>query len=216
MTMSFAEQVRAAVTSAEGVAESEHARAFHAVLDELVTGLQGLGVGARVQPGKDPRKLSLYLHPPHRPARVNLMLTLFLDGDGIVVMGEGSTSLKTPDELQRWLLHYVQSPAFVESLRVLREEGKTPVEARLRVDRQASHAIGDVVVAVSADEQAALDAKKKGDEVELQVERLAFPGNGQLTDGTRYALLESAGLSVAVTSVETEGEKLVIRGERAG
>jgi len=215
MTMSFADQVRAAVANAEGAADTEPARHFRAVLDELVAGLRALGVGARIQSGRDARKLTLYLYPPHRPARVNLMLTFFLDGDGIVVSGETSTSITSPDELQGWLLRYVQLPAFLESLGLLREEAKLPVEARLRVDRQASHAVGDVVVAVSPEDQERLDAATKDSDVELVAERIEFPGNGPYARGTGYVLLESAGLFVSVDSVEPAGDKLQVKGKRA-
>lgn len=215
MTMSFADQVRAAVANAEGAADTEPAQRFRAVLDEFVAGLGALGVGARIQPGRDARKLTLYLYPAHRPARVKLMLTFFLDGDGIVVSGETSTSITSPDELQRWLLRYVQLPAFLESLGALREEAQLPVEARLRVDRQASHAVGDVVVAVSPEDQEKLDAVTKGSDVELEVERIEFHGNGPYVRGTAYMILESAGLLVGVDSVEPAGDKLQVKGKRA-
>jgi hypothetical protein len=202
MTMSFADQVREAVANAEGAAENEPAQRFRAVLDELKTGLEGLGVGARIQSGRDPRKLTLYLYPPHRPSRVNLMLSFFIDGEGIVVVGEGSSSIKTSDDLQRWLLRYVQSESFVESLRVLRDEAKLPVEARLRVDRQVAHAVGDMVVVVAPEDQERLNAAARDAEITIDVARSAFPGNGTYTVPTVYVLLESAGLFVSVERVE--------------
>ena len=143
------------------------------------------------------------------------MLTFFLDGEGVNVVGEGSTSLKTPEELQQWLLRYVQMPTFVESVRTLREEAERPVEARLRVDSGASHAAGDVVVAVSPEDQEQLHVAEKGAPLELRVERIAFPGNGQLDEGRQYALLESAGLFLTVTEVEAQGNTFMIKGERA-
>jgi hypothetical protein len=215
MTMSFAEQVRAAVASAEGAAQSERAQGFRVVLDEFTTGLAGLGVGARIQPGRDARKLTLYLYPLHRPARVNLMLSFFLEGDGVVVLGEGSISLETPEALQQWLLRYVQLPAFLESLGVLREEAQAPVEARLAVDRQASpgvfgSGIHDLVVVVSPEDQEKLDAATKGSNVEVVVEQL----NGAYVNGATYATLESAGLVLSVESVEPVEDKLRIKGQR--
>ena len=215
MTMSFAEQVQAAVASAEGAAHSEPALRFRAVLDEFETGLNGLGVGAHIRPGRDSRKLTLYLYPPHRPARGNLMLSFFLEGESIVVLSEGSTSLETPEALQQWLLRYVQLPAFVESLGALRQEAQVPVEARLRVDRQASHAVGDVVVAVSPEDQEKLDVATKGSDVELVVARIDFHSNGEYAEGTVYVLLDSAGLILSVESVELVGDKLRVKGQRA-
>jgi hypothetical protein len=172
------------------------------------------GVGARIQQGRDPRKLTLYLYPLHRPARVNLMLTFFLDGDGIVVSGESSTSLSSPEELQRWLLKYVQSPAFVESLDELREQAKLPVEARLRVDSHMAYAAGDVLVAITPDDQKKLDNASVGSEVEFVVERVEFLGNGQFAEPPRYALIESAGLFVTLDEAAHEGDKLRLKGKR--
>lgn len=215
MTMSFAEQIRAAVTTAKGVVDTESSQRFRAVLDELVVGLRDLGVGARIQPGRDARKLSLYLHPAHRPSRGNLMLTFLLDGERIMMSGEKPTWLYSPDELQGALLRYVQLPAFLESLDTLREQAALPVEARLRVDRQESHVLGDIVVAVSPEDQARLDATPQGSNVELAVERIDFPGNGSYKHDTAYLLLESAGLFVDVERVEPAGDKLLVKGKRA-
>jgi hypothetical protein len=202
------------VASAQEAAHSEIAQRFQAVLDEFANGLAGLGVGARIRPGRDPRKLTLYLYPPHRPARANLMLSFFLQGEGIVVLGEGTTSLETPEGLQEWLLRYVQLPAFLESLGVLREEAELPVEARLRVDRQASQGIRDVVVAVSPEDQQRLDAATKGSDVELDVTRIDSQGNGAYAEGTDYVLLESAGLVLDIESVAPVGDKLRLKGQR--
>lgn len=214
MAMTFAEQVRAAVTSAQGAPDTEPSQRYRAVLDELVVALTGLEVGARIQQGRDPRKLTLYLYPPHRPARVNLMLTFFLNGDGIVVVGQSTTPLSSPEELQRWLLDYVRSPAFVESLDVLRKEAELPVEARLRVDSRAAYATGDVLVAVMPDDQKKLDSASVGSEVEFVVERVEFPGNKQFAEPPDYAVLESAGLFVTIDMATREGDKLRIKGKR--
>jgi hypothetical protein len=214
MTMSFAEQVRAAVASAQAAPNTEPAQRYQAVLNEFIAGLKDVDVGARIKQGRDPRKLTFYLFPLHRPARVNLMLTFFLNGEGIVVSGENPTPLNSPEELQRWLLTYVQSPTFVESLNLLRQEAEMPVEARLRVDSNAEYAAGDVLVAVTPTDQERLDNVGVGSEVELVVERVVFPGNRQFADPPRYAALDSAGLFVTIDESKREGENLRIKGKR--
>lgn len=213
--MSFADQVKMAVADAENAADTEPARRYRAVLDELASGLGQLGAGARLLGGQDPRKLALYLHAPYRPQRGSPMLAFFFDGEDVVVSGENPTRIRTPEELERWLLQFVKLPAFVESLRMLREEANLPVEARLRVDAQVAYAKGDVVVVVSPADQKMIAEAEAGAAVELEVERVEFPGNAQFADPPRYAVLESAGIFVDVERAEHAGDKLRIRGVRA-
>jgi hypothetical protein len=214
MTMSFADQVKEAVATAQDAPGTEPAKRYRAVLDELASGLTELGVGALIHPGRDPRKLTLRLYPQHRPARVNAMLSFFLDGDAIVVSGETSTQLKSPEALQRWLLDFVKLPELVESIRVLREQAELPVEARLRVDAKMAYMKGDVMVLVSKDDQKKLDEADIGAEVDIDVERIEFPGNAQLGEVAPYAVLESAGLLLEVQKTTPDGAKLKIHGRR--
>jgi hypothetical protein len=215
MAMSFAEQVKNAVVTAQETPDTEPAKKYRAVLDELAEGLAALGVGARIHPGRDPRKLSLHLYPEHRPARINVMLSFFLDGDAIIVSGESATRIEEPDELERWLLAFVKLPELVESLRILREEAERPVEARLRVDAKTAYMKGDVMVLVSKEDQRKLDETDTGVEVDIEIERIEFPGNAQFGEVDHYAVLESAGLLVADPTITPDGAKRRIRGRRA-
>jgi len=130
--LSFAELIKTAIKAAENAGDTEPARRYLAVLDELAKGLAELGVGARIQPLRDPRRVALYLYPSYRPGRGSHMLIFSFDRDAIVVSGEQSTRLETPEALQSWLIDFVKLPTFIESLRVLRGMAEDPVEARLR------------------------------------------------------------------------------------
>jgi hypothetical protein len=213
--MSFADQVQAAVETAESSADTERAQRYRAVLNELCAGLERLGVGARINPLGDPRRFALFVHAPDRPQRGSLMLTFFVDEDAIVVSGETPTRIEAPEALERWLLDFVKLPAFVESIRALREAASEPVEARLRVNQERAYAKGDVLVEVSPTDQRKLAEATAGARVELEVERVEFPGNAQFTTAEHYPVLDSAGLVVNVDSVTQAGEKLRVVGRRA-
>jgi hypothetical protein len=213
--MSFASKVKSAVTTAERGAETPSALRYCAVLDELAKGLEELGIGARIDGSRDPRKLGLYLHAPYRPQGGSLMLNFFLDGDKIIVSGESPKTIQSPEELERWLLDFVQLPAFVESIRTLREEAERPMEARLRVATGVAYAKGDLVVAVAPADQRTLAEAAVGTEVTLDVARVEFPGNAPFADPPEYKVLDSAGLVVNIESATRVGDKLRIKGRRA-
>ena len=143
------------------------------------------------------------------------MVTFFLDGDKVVVSGETPKTLETPEELERWLLDFVQLPPFVESIRTLREEEAHPVEARLRVASGVAYAKGDVVVAVAAADQKMLAGAAVGTEVTLTVARVEFPGNATFADPPEYEILDSAGLVVHVDHAARAGDNLALKGRRA-
>lgn len=143
------------------------------------------------------------------------MLSFILDGDDIMVVGESTVRIQDPDELQRRLLEFVRLPNFIESIRTLREEANVPVEARLRVDVRMPYAKGDVVVAVSPTDQETLANAAPGSTVELEVERVEFPGNAPFADPAHYAVLDSAGLLVEVQKADPIEGKLGITGRRA-
>lgn len=213
--MSFADKVKNAVTAAEQAAETPPARLYRDVLDQLAHGLRELGVGARIDGSRDPRKFGLYLHAPYRPQRGSLMLSFFIDGDKVVVSGESPRTIESPEELERWLLDFVQLPAFVESVSTLREEADQPMEARLRVATGVAFTKGDLVVAVSPADQRLLAEAAPGAEVTLDVARVEFPGNAPFADPPEYKVLDSAGLVVSIESAERVGDKLRIKGRRA-
>lgn len=215
MMMTFAEQIRAALAKANEGANSQQAQPFLEVLKEFVAEINTSGVGARIQPGRTQQKLSFYIYPQHRPGRANLMLSFFLNGDTIVVSGESTTTLSTAEDLQQWLLKFLQLPAFVESLAIMREQARIPVEARLRAARDDASVESDIGVAVSPEDQERLDKKQKGETIEVTVTPFKFPGNRSYVPGTNYFLLESAGLSVDVQQVTPQEEKLVVTGTRA-
>jgi hypothetical protein len=213
--MSFAAKVKNTVEAAEHAAETDPARAYRAVLEQLAEGLTELGVGARISGSRDPRKLGLFLHALYRPQRGSLMLSFFLDGDKIIVSGESPKTIGSPEELERWLLEFVKLPAFVESISTLREEAEQPMEARLRVATGVTYAKGDLVVAVDPVDQKKLAEAAEGAEVHLDVARIEFPGNAQFADPPEYRVLDSAGLVLNIESSERIAEKLRIKGRRA-
>ena len=101
--------------------QSTPAQAFRAVLEELAHGLAQTGVGAEIRSGRDPRQMSLYLYPSHRPNAGSHMLMFSLRDGAIIVSGREPTSLATPTELETWLIEFIKLPAFAESLSILRE-----------------------------------------------------------------------------------------------
>jgi hypothetical protein len=212
---SFADQVQAAVENAENEAYTGPARRYRAVLDQLAEGLRRSGVGARILPSADPRKLRLYLHAAYRPQGGSVMLSFFLSEDAIIVSGESSIRIETPDALEGRLLDYVKSPIFIEALHTLRNQAQEPVEARLRVDAEMVYAQGDILIAVPPSEQQKLAETAIGAPVVLEVERVEFPGNAHFDNATRYVLLSSAGLNMTVESVTPNGEMLRVIGQRA-
>jgi hypothetical protein len=213
--MSFASKVKAAVTTATAGSETNAGQRYRTVLDELATGLQELGIGARIEGSRDPRRLGLYLHAPYRPQSGSLMLSFFLAGDDLIVSGESPETMKSAEDLERWLLEFVKLPAFVESIRTLREAAERPVEARLRVATGVTYAQGDVVVAVDPVDQKTLFEAADGAEVPLDVTRVEFPGNAQFADTPEYKVLDSSGLVLNIESCARVGEKLRIKGRRA-
>lgn len=212
--MSFAEKLIAAVKTAEAGTDIEVGKPFRSVLEQFVDTLGNLGIGARLAPLADPRRLGVWLYPVHRPSRGSLMLTFFFDGDAIIATGEKPTRLTEPELLEAWLVEFVKKPAFVESLAILREEATQPVEAQLRVNADGLRHQQDVVVTVTARDQEALDALINGAQASLEVERTEFPGNPQIMTPPAYALLDSAGVVVRITSSTLAGTKLTIQGMR--
>jgi len=206
--MTFAEKVKKTVESAVASANSEPAKQYRAVLDELCRGLHELGVGARIKSEKDPRKLHLYMYPPYQPNRGNSMLRFFLDGSEIVIFGETTTRLESPTKLETWLLDFLKEPPFIESMRLLREAAGDPVEARLRISERMAYAQGDIVVVVQPADQQVLATAKHSERVSIEVEPLQFPGNGKFDQAVRHQLLESAGIQLRVVNEEPANEKI--------
>ena len=207
--MSFAEKLIAAVKTAEDGIDIELGKPFREVLEQFAATLRELGIGARLDRLGDPRKLGVWLYPEHRPSRGSLMLTFFFDVDAVVAFGESPTRLTTPDLLEAWLVEFVKKPAFIESLGILREEAKQPVEARLYVNADRQRHEQDPTVDVSARDQKALDGLPSGGRTSIDVVRTAFPGNPQITSQA-YALLDSAGVVVRVEKSILDGAKLTI------
>ncbi|WP_437718153.1 hypothetical protein WMF45_18120 [Sorangium sp. So ce448] len=199
---------------AEAGTDTEPGKPFREVLEQFVNTLRKLGIGARLDPLADPRKLGVWLYPEHRPSRGSIMLTFFFEGDAIIASGDSPTRLGEPELLEAWLVEFVKKSAFIESLAVLREEARQPVEAQLRVNADGRGHAQDVIVTVSACDQEALDALTIGAQASLDVERAEFPGNPQLMAQPAYALLDSAGLVVRVVSSTLNGAKLTIQGTR--
>ncbi|MFS8066514.1 MAG: hypothetical protein ACMG6S_09095 [Byssovorax sp.] len=212
--MTFAEKLIAAVKAAEAGTETEPGRPFRTVLEQFVDTLRKLGIGARLDSLADPRKLGVWMYPEHRPSRGSLMLTFFFDGDAIIASGERPTRLPDPDLLEAWLLDFVKKPAFIESLDILREQATWPVEAQLRVNGDGRQHGQDVVVAVSACDQEALDASAIGARASFEVERAEFPGNPQFMAQPAYALLDSAGIVMSIQNSTLNGPRLAIQGTR--
>jgi len=212
--MKFAEKVKNTVKNAESSAESEAAKKYRSVLDELCGALHDLGVGARITSEIDPRKLHLYMHPPYQPNRGSSMLRFFLDGPDITISGETTTRIQSPDQLEAWLLDFLEKPAFIESMRLLREAAHDPVEARLRVSERMAYAQGDIVVVVAPSDQQELATAQHGQQVTIEVELLQFPGNGKFDVNVHHQLLESAGIKLRVVHEEPIGGKIRLVLER--
>lgn len=209
--MSFANAIKAAVESVDHDSGSSRAQEYREVLNELASGLAQAGVGAEIRPRPDPRQSVLYLYPRHRPQAGSFMLSFRLDGDAIIVSGEEPTRIEGPEALKAWLVTFVKLPAFVESLQILRARATEPVEARLRVDATRSFSKGDILVSVSADDQARIDTNPDV-LLSLAVERIEFPGNGHFDAAVKYAVLDSAGLLLRVHKVTVVDNKLHIEG----
>lgn len=212
--MTFAEKLITAVKTAEAGTETEPGKPFRAVLEQFVEALRKLGIGARLEALADSRRLGVWLYPEHRPNRGSLMLTFFFEGEAIIASGESPTRLAEPELLEAWLVEFVKKHAFIESLAILREQATLPVEAQLRVNADGPQHEQDVIVAVSARDQEALDTLVTGAQAVLDVERAEFPGNPQIMVQPAYALLNSAGVVVRIQSCTLNGTKLAIRGTR--
>jgi hypothetical protein len=212
--MPFVDELKKAFGDAENGATTTAANEYRAVLEDVTTFLAGEGIGAFIKAALDARKLTLYVHPVHRPARCSAMLVFFLEGDAIRVFGEKQELLKTPDELKQRLIEFVTLPAFVESVKILRSEADQAVEARVRVSKEQTFSKGDVMVAVSAADQAKLSLATPNAAVELDVERIDFPGNPALSHD--YQVLDSAGVRVLVQQAAVQGSTLKIKGTKVG
>jgi hypothetical protein len=211
--MTFEEELKQALGQAERDATSTAAAEYRDVLSAVTRVLESEGIGAFIRVGADPRRLTLYVHPRHRPARCNAMLMFFLEGSSIRMFGEEQLVLTAPEDLKRRLIEFVKLPAFRESLQLLRDEATLPVEARLRRSARRSFSDGDVMVAVSATDQERLANASTGSDVELNVERIEFPGNAAFSG--QYKILYSAGIHVDIekTTSVLEG-RLCISGKR--
>ncbi len=210
--MSFADEVTKAVTDAETAAPTNP---YRAVLEDLAKGLRQLEIGADITTGKDPRRLRFTIAPRHRPARSSLMLSFFIDGDALLVFGESQRRMNTPTALEEYLLEFVKLPAFLESIKILREQADEPVEARLRASEDLPFMRTDVLVEVKPEDQKRIAEATPGSEMKLDVARIEFPGNATFADPAAYKVLDSAGYRVAIGSATTNGEVLSIRGTRA-
>lgn len=212
--MTFAEKVKKTVETVVASADSEPAKQYRAVLDQLCRGLDELGIGARITNEKDPRQMHLYMHPLYQPTRGSSMLRFSLDGSDIIIFGETTTRLKSAEDLEAWLLEFLKLPAFIESLHLLRDAAKDPVEARLRVSERMPYAQGDIVVVVPPADQQKLAKAQQGEQVTIEVEPLQFPGNGQFDKDIHHQILESAGIKLRVVNEALANQKIQLVLER--
>ncbi len=210
--MSFAEKLLEAVRTTEAGAEPEPGGPFRETLEQFVDTVGTLGVGARLDELR--RSLGVWFYPLHRPARGSYLLRFVFDGEAVIASGSTRMTLSTPEDLEEWLVSFVKTPAFRESLAVLREQATLPVEAKLWKRDDGLRDALDVLVAVSAEAQEALDRAAPGDRVSLDVQRIEFPGNPPFAAPPAYALLDSAGLRVRIERCDTGGAALRIEGTR--
>lgn len=212
--MSFAEKLLEAVRAAEAGAEPDPGQPFLGVLEQFVDTVGKLGVGARLDRFPDPRKVGVWLYPAHRPARGSYLLRFVFDGDAVIASGGAPTTIFEPADLEEWLLVFVKTPAFRESLDVLKEQATLPVEAKLWVQDDGLRDALDVLVAVTPVDQEVLDLAAPSAPVSLDVQRINFPGNPPFAAEPRYAVLDSAGLRVRITRCVANGAALTIEGAR--
>jgi hypothetical protein len=218
MNMSFAQQIASAVENVFKSPETASGREYLKILDELVEGIRALKVGARVAPTKDPRKYILNLHPPYRPGMESPMASFFLDAKGCmdvdvsghIQRSDGCTSplfdtsitCDNPEKLRECILYLVQLKGFVDAVKDLRDKATEPVEARLNVFAKMHYSQGDVVVEVSAKDQARLGKASPGERLVLDVARCDFQNNAHFGKTQKWEMLNSAGLSLRVESVK--------------
>lgn len=214
--MSFAEKILETIRNVEESANSDASKGYQSVLNEMVSALTDLGVGARIATDQDRRIHALYIYPKYRPQRGSRMLRFFIDGDKIEVSGATSEQLASPEQLQVWLLNYVKLPSFITSLQELREMAKEPVEARLRVSKRIPFHTEDVMVEVSPSDQEVLGSASVGADIQFKVKRIAFKGNGTF-GADKYEVLNSAGLLVDVLKLNDtdDAEIKEIMGKRS-
>lgn len=208
--MSLADEVKAAFKAPP---PEEHAQ-FRKLLDEFVTALGELGIGARLDPSIDPRRLNLTVYPLYRPGRGSSILTFVFGPGSIVIPGDPHREFRAPDAFSAALVDFVRLESFKESVAILREEATRPVEGRLFVKANRTLSKGDVMVEVAAADQERLFKALPDSQETLEVARIDFPGNATFAEPPKYELLESAGLLLASLTATRTADRLVLSGTR--
>lgn len=211
---SFADRIRQQVEAAQQ--SSAGPNPFRTVLDELAAGLTSADVTAQIVEGRDPRRVSLVLFPAHQPARRHTMLTFWVADNAIAVLSDPQRRPMTdPAELEAWLLEFAKQPAFVDSLAELGDLARGPVEGFLRGIGVGQLSRDDVLVEVSAADQARLDDAPTGTDLEIDVAFSTLPGAGRYSSAKPPVAFESNGLALtALQVVSADANGLRICGKK--
>jgi hypothetical protein len=193
----FADEI-AKIASTKKVDESTSKR-FLTVWNEFAQGLRKSGIGADVRRSDDGTRYHLVLWPAHRPAWRTMMLTFQMVGAEVRIFQQGTTPLKSPEELAEWLRDFASGASFQDTLQALREKEDEPVEARLVVEGAP-----DLLVLVPKDNQRELAEGAAGD---LML-TITLEEGDTTPNPKNIRLLRSAGIEINVASAALHGRTL--------
>jgi hypothetical protein len=172
---------------------------YDATLSEFVRGLNEANFDFQatiLPPVPTPQNRSIATRPRYRHGEWTSLLSLWIEGPRIHVVGGTNGKMSSTDELKSFLDDFLDGPIFRETIETYREIAQEPVPAFLRTRGAFASAPEDVLVHVAPDDQRRLALAKPGEALALEVVAQRFPGAGIYDAKLTYRALESAGFAL--------------------
>jgi len=196
----FGERVKSKLSKMTAAQAPAAPSAYDAVLAEFVRRLNeaDLNLHAEVEPREPPQRRLIITWPKYRRTNPMILLSFWIDGPRIHVLGEGKRELASVEDLEAFLDNFLDHSHFPETIDAYREIAQQPVQGFLRTRGAFQSAPDDVLVLVSPEQQKNLATKAPGELVIAEVEPKSFPGAGVYDPNTTYLALESAGFAINI------------------
>jgi hypothetical protein len=174
---------------------------YDRVLRDFATWLMNSydGVEATVGRGDRPELWYLMTGPMYRRHERSIMLSFWRTGDGLQNPGREPEMFTTPEDLEAYLVHFVENPDFQFSLEEYGRRSKQDLSGSLRQRGLDTVWNGDAIVLVRNDEHRKLASAEPG-----KVVTLAVTADEDLPlDSSRYHYLSSAGYGMDKIKIVT-------------
>lgn len=201
-----------AVASAESAVEQNHP--LRRTIDELVATLnESPWLAAELAPGPFPQILQLVVRPKYRRDIRVSMINFWFAARSVIVMGGERQEFASEDELQQFLVDFVEKTQFPTTVAEFRMMHDQDVHGALRLRGLLEDDADDVPVLVDArshDRLAKQTIEGRSDvPIEVDVALEERPGMGSYDPSRRYLCLESGGFGVRVQSIQPVGERVL-------